>query len=111
MESVGWEVHNQVEDPDHFDEPPIEDIPGSAEEREKAVFDRLKDISADDGSHKKALIIYISHMGGHKYAGNVIVSDGLFLLTKNFTNGHLRYIYLKERGFGMGGYPRMRLLQ
>ena len=66
----GYEVHTQVEDPIG---PPLEEIEGTDEEREKEFLRRLQAI-ADSDEPKKALILKNSHIGGHKYSGNVVVS-------------------------------------
>lgn len=38
-----------------------------------SMISKLKDVCADDATSKSALILRNSHVGGHKYAGNVIV--------------------------------------
>ncbi|KAG9045490.1 hypothetical protein FS837_006232 [Tulasnella sp. UAMH 9824] len=73
LESVGWEIHDQVEDPECLDDSPIEDISGTAAEREAAVEERLKKLCDPSVETKRALILYCSHIGGHKFAGNVII--------------------------------------
>lgn len=65
----GYEVHTQVEDPMG---PPLEEIEGTDEEREKVFLQRLQAI-ADSDEPKKALILKNSHIGGHKYSGNVVI--------------------------------------
>ena len=74
FEQENWEVHTQVEDPRHLSPTPtaIEDLPGSPEEKEAAYLEQLKLYA--EGEHKRALILKCSHIGGHRYAGNVIVS-------------------------------------
>lgn len=49
---------------------PLEDLNVTPEEREENISSQLKE-SADV---KRALILKVSHTGGHKYAGNCIVS-------------------------------------
>lgn len=61
-------MHTQVEDPS-LSGPPLEDLTGTEEEKRAEVEKRLKDVAAQ----KRVLIIRNSHMGGHKFAGNVIV--------------------------------------
>jgi len=73
LESEGYEVHTQLEYPEG---PPIEDIKGPDEDREKEFLRRLQTI-ADSNGPKKALILKTSHIGGHKYSGNVVVSSNL----------------------------------
>ncbi|KAG8931988.1 hypothetical protein FRC02_001802 [Tulasnella sp. 418] len=72
LELQGWEVHDQVDDPEQYDDGPIENIEGTSEEREQEVLNRLKRAASNDDS-KRALILFNSHIGGHKYAGNVII--------------------------------------
>ena len=72
LHSEGWSVDTHLEDLSHAGGP-IEDIDGTNEEREAVVLDRLKALSED--KHKRALILMNSHIGGHKFAGNVIVRD------------------------------------
>jgi hypothetical protein len=54
------------------DQTPLEDFSGTSEDRTVEITNRLKQ-AADGGHEKRALIVYNSHMGGHKFAGNVIV--------------------------------------
>ena len=77
LEREGWEVHTQLDDPsDHG--PALETLAGTDAEREAAVVEQLKayDPAAPDahGHPRRALILKCSHIGGHKFAGNVIVS-------------------------------------
>ncbi|EPT03691.1 hypothetical protein FOMPIDRAFT_1022273 [Fomitopsis schrenkii] len=69
LEREGWEVHTQVEDPS-LSGPPLEDLTGTEEEKRAKIEKRLKDAA----EHKRVLIIRNSHMGGHKFAGNVIIN-------------------------------------
>lgn len=70
LESEGYEVHTQLDD---LDGPSLEEIDGTDEDREKEFLRRLQAI-ADSEEPKKALILKNSHIGGHKYSGNVVVS-------------------------------------
>lgn len=72
LERQGWEVHTQVDD-STMHEPSLEDLPGTADEKHAALRRQLQDVDAANAEHKRALILYCSHIGGHKYAGNVIV--------------------------------------
>ncbi|KAI0638074.1 Sucrase/ferredoxin-like-domain-containing protein [Trametes polyzona] len=74
LEREGWEVHTQVEDPSLHHDAPLEDLPGSDEEKRTAILQQLKAVDAKHAAHKRALILYCSHIGGHKYAGNVIIN-------------------------------------
>ena len=49
--------------------PPLEELTGTEEEKHAEIEKRLKDAA----EQKRVLIIRNSHMGGHKFAGNVIV--------------------------------------
>ncbi|KAH9844197.1 Sucrase/ferredoxin-like-domain-containing protein [Rhodofomes roseus] len=69
LEREGWEVHTQVEDPS-LSGPPLEEFAGSEEELNAEIEKRLK-ASAES---KRVLVIRNSHMGGHKFAGNVIIN-------------------------------------
>ena len=67
-------MHTQLDDlAEHG--APLEELAGTDAEREAAVLEQLKARSwahaaADD---RRALILNISHVGGHKFAGNVII--------------------------------------
>lgn len=50
--------------------PPLEESNVTSEEREEIIADELRQSTES----KRALIVKVSHVGGHKYAGNVIVS-------------------------------------
>jgi (2Fe-2S) ferredoxin len=70
-------VDVQIDEGMTHDQLPLEDFTGTSDERIAEIKSRL--IQAMEGTlgyEKKALIIYNSHMGGHKFAGNVIVSLG-----------------------------------
>ncbi|KDQ15451.1 hypothetical protein BOTBODRAFT_108799 [Botryobasidium botryosum FD-172 SS1] len=71
LESIGWEAHTQPDDPDTLG-PALETIPGSPEERDAAFTARLKNMD-DEYDQKRVLILRVSHTGGHKYAGNMIL--------------------------------------
>ena len=78
LEREGWEVHQQVEAPT-LSGPALEDDPvlsalASEEEQQAEILRRLQSVDTAHAEHKRALILYCSHIGGHKYAGNVIVS-------------------------------------
>ncbi|KAJ6516126.1 Sucrase/ferredoxin-like-domain-containing protein [Mycena sanguinolenta] len=62
----GWTADTQLE---HIVVPPLESFAGTAEEKALHVEEELKALPAA----KKALILKISHMGGHRYAGNCII--------------------------------------
>jgi len=67
LHAEGWDVHTQLEDPTG---PPLEDYP-DGDEKEAELSRRLQEL--DESLPKRALILKTSHIGGHKYAGNVIV--------------------------------------
>lgn len=123
LESHGWETHTQLLDEECLGDPLPEDHAGSGL-RAKALTDRLHELEQEE--LKKALILKISHIGGHKYAGefsmfieacfwqeliyllvsgNAIVSYSLpnFLITYTM----IRYISRKVMGrvFGTEGSP------
>lgn len=78
MQAEGWDVHTQLEDPTG---PPLEDYP-DGDEKEAELSRRLQEL--DEGLPKRALILKTSHIGGHKYAGNVIVRVPLTFVQKKF---------------------------
>ncbi|KAI0677141.1 Sucrase/ferredoxin-like-domain-containing protein [Trametes maxima] len=73
LEREGWEVHTQLDDPSSHG-PALEDLKGSPDEKRAAILAQLKGVDAEHADHKRALILYCSHIGGHKYAGNVIIN-------------------------------------
>ena len=100
----GWDADTHLEHPSLSMGAPLEDLDITLEEREENISSQLKQ-SADA---KRALILKVSHTGGHKYAGNCIVSyphaavvyyGGVFTSTG-------RYIHLQDPGSGMAGSPR-----
>ena len=50
--------------------PPLEDLNVTPEEKDENISAQLKQSS----EAKRALIVKVSHVGGHRYAGNCIVS-------------------------------------
>ena len=56
--------------------PPLEDYPDGSE-KEAELNQRLQEL--DNDPVKRALVLKTSHIGGHKYAGNVIVGLPLLL--------------------------------
>jgi hypothetical protein len=77
LQDEDWEVHTQLEDPTG---PPLEDYPDE-DGKEAELSRRLQEL--DESLSKRALILKTSHIGGHKYAGNVIVSTVLLSLSEN----------------------------
>jgi len=73
LESCGWEVHDNVDDPDLYDESAMEEIPGAEDEREAKAIQQLKRLQLTETGTKRALILFNSHIGGHKFAGNIII--------------------------------------
>lgn len=73
-------MHSQLDDPSaHGHGPALEDLSGSEDEKHAEVQRQLQALDAAHAEHKRALILYCSHIGGHKYAGNVIVRVPLLL--------------------------------
>ena len=70
LEMQGWDADTQLEHPSLSMGIPLEDLDVTSEKREENISSQLKE-SADV---KRALILKVSHTGGHKYAGNCIVS-------------------------------------
>ena len=93
LESEGWHVDTDIEDLSSSN-PNLESLGQTKEEREAAALSQLQQLypppsSSDSESpnstnglsngngnpqEKKALILKNSHIGGHKFAGNAIVS-------------------------------------
>jgi len=73
LEKADWEVHTQIEDPEHYSFPSIESLSGSEEEKEEEILRQLKTLDPATSDHKRALVLKNSHMGGHKFAGNCII--------------------------------------
>lgn len=96
-------MHTQLDDPSEFGHgPALEDLSGSEDEKHAEIQRQLQALDATHGEHKRALILYCSHIGGHKYAGNVIVrADGIRasrLLADRF---HLNVDQHAEGGIGV----------
>jgi len=70
LHSEGWSVDTDMDDLTCHG-CPLEDFEGSNEDREAEILRRFETFSA--APTKKALILKNSHMGGHKFAGNVII--------------------------------------
>ncbi|TFY83933.1 hypothetical protein EWM64_g53 [Hericium alpestre] len=68
LEREGWDVHTHLDDPTG---PPLEDFNDSEEEKDAEMTRRLQEL--DDHLPKRALILKTSHIGGHRYAGNIII--------------------------------------
>ncbi|TFK27062.1 hypothetical protein FA15DRAFT_587075 [Coprinopsis marcescibilis] len=69
LEAQGWDADTEMEHPSHTMGLALEDLPITPEEREENMTAQLK----DSIESKRALIIKVSHVGGHKYAGNCII--------------------------------------
>ena len=119
LESEGWHVDTDIEDLSSSN-PNLESLGQTKEEREAAALSQLQQLypppsSSDSESpnstnglsngngkpqEKKALILKNSHIGGHKFAGNVIVSLPSPCLSASFrrmnplTKFHFTLIYL-----------------
>ncbi|EJD01408.1 uncharacterized protein FOMMEDRAFT_89285 [Fomitiporia mediterranea MF3/22] len=76
LESEGWSVDTDLEDLS-ANGPPLETIASTDEEREAAALAQLKALasfsSTTDPQSELTLILKNSHIGGHKFAGNVII--------------------------------------
>lgn len=69
LEHLGWEADTQLECPSYTYGSPLEDLAITEGERDKIIQSQLK----DSAESKRALIVKVSHVGGHKYAGNCII--------------------------------------
>ncbi|KAL5527424.1 hypothetical protein ACEPAG_6215 [Sanghuangporus baumii] len=97
LESEGWHVDTDLEDLSSTG-PPLESIAPTEEARKAAAIEQLRALASEDASpteqtnggqhgealpadeqnqtnsnQRKALILKNSHIGGHKFAGNVII--------------------------------------
>lgn len=70
LEAQGWDADTQMEYPSLTMGLPLEDLNVTPEERAETIAEQLK----QSAESKRALIVKVSHIGGHKYAGNCIVS-------------------------------------
>lgn len=74
LESRGWEVHTEVEiDPSIQ---PLEDRNGDKDTLEAELLQQIRESEGHhdgNGGGKRALLVKVSHIGGHKFAGNIIV--------------------------------------
>ena len=100
----GWDADTQLEHPSLSMGIPLEDLDVTLEKREENISSQLKEIA----DVKRALILKVSHTGGHKYAGNCIVScpDAVECWLLTSTRGTGRYIHHQDPGSGMAGSPR-----
>ncbi|KAF4619341.1 hypothetical protein D9613_005563 [Agrocybe pediades] len=69
LEAQGWDADTQLEHPQLTMGVPLEDLNVTPEEREENIAAQLK----QSAEAKRALILKVSHIGGHKYAGNAII--------------------------------------
>ncbi|KAH9951699.1 Sucraseferredoxin-like protein [Amylocystis lapponica] len=72
LERQGWDVRTQLEDPAQTG-PALEELSGTEEEREAEIVRQLHAVDPVHADHPSALILRNSHIGGHKFAGNVII--------------------------------------
>ncbi|GAA94987.1 uncharacterized protein L969DRAFT_199839 [Mixia osmundae IAM 14324] len=87
----GWEVDEHL---DEIDEKPIEDYAIDAEQTGAAVENRLREIS-EDTRHARVAVVKCSHIGGHRYAGNVILAfpQGTMVWYGRVTPGDIKQIF------------------
>lgn len=72
LEREGWEVHTQLDDPSEHGSP-LEELAGTDDERDAEYVRRLQAFDPTSADPRRALILKVSHIGGHKFAGNVII--------------------------------------
>ena len=65
-------MHTQLDDPSEHGTP-LEELAGTDEERDAEYMRRLQTFDPTSADPRRALILKVSHIGGHKFAGNVIV--------------------------------------
>ncbi|CAE6418636.1 unnamed protein product [Rhizoctonia solani] len=71
LSALGWDVHTQIDDPDEHGQPALEDLPEPRAEETKERLYSLRKPESDFS--QRVLILRNSHIGGHKFAGNVII--------------------------------------
>ncbi|KAF9534392.1 Sucrase/ferredoxin-like-domain-containing protein [Crepidotus variabilis] len=69
LEAHGWDADTHLEHPSLTMGPALEDLGSTPEEREETIATQLQEST----SSKRALIVKVSHIGGHRYAGNAII--------------------------------------
>lgn len=105
LENEGYEVHTQLEEPLG---PPLEEEAAMTDddEREQAFLRRLQAIADDAEEPKKALILKNSHIGGHKFSGNVVV--GVFVSARRRASCSFFFVCADIHAAGLGGVVRSR---
>ncbi|GAA5909325.1 hypothetical protein JCM6882_000952 [Rhodosporidiobolus microsporus] len=71
LSSHGFHVDERGDGHDLADGAPIEEWEGSAEEKEQRLRETLQGVGKSDEA--KVGLFKVSHLGGHKFAGNVII--------------------------------------
>lgn len=82
--------------------PSLEEVEGTKEDRESEFLHRLQGL-VDSEEPKKALILKNSHVGGHKFSGNVVVRLCFvlpWLNVRRLTFVRPRFIHLEVLGSG-----------
>ncbi|KAF9057363.1 Sucrase/ferredoxin-like-domain-containing protein [Panaeolus papilionaceus] len=69
LEAQGWDADTQLEHPELTMGLPLEDLDATPEMRDDIMKQQMK----ESAESKRALIVKVSHVGGHKYAGNCII--------------------------------------
>jgi hypothetical protein len=77
-------------------EPPIDSV--EPDQQESYIIDQLKTLPALN----KALVLKNSHVGGHKFAGNCIVSFAFVMDSTKADRPLTRYTCRKDPVSGMG---------
>lgn len=93
MESEGWEVHTDIKECCTLDSP----LPETEDAGREEEF--LKQVKALEGAdQKRALILKISHIGGHKYAGKLLSCEtGPTLTARLCRERHREFIWNVQR--------------
>lgn len=82
MESEGWEVHTDIKEHCPLGSP----LPETDDAGREDEF--LKQVKAlEEADQRKALILKISHIGGHKYAGKLVSCEVSPTLTRTSLQG------------------------
>lgn len=87
----------------HLTEPPLETLSGSEAERQAEVAHRISSIeSIEGGDGGEVGVFNINHLGGHRYAGVMLVSGPRHSIGKNTDKVGFRSSSRVERILAMG---------
>lgn len=98
LELKGWEAHIDLPDRSWFPERTLPSSTDDAVDDEQTAYEtELKNLPGDH----RALILFCSHVGGHKFAGNVIVRHTVIISSSERADDLYRYTCPAARACGM----------